>query len=368
MSEEMLKAQTDNIEAAAEAAAEKAEAVEAVAEAAAEKAEAVEAAAEAAAEKAEAAEPAAEKAEAAELAAEKAEAAEPAAEEAEAAAEKAEAAEPAAEAEPAKPAEPTESMEDYKEELEKSYKEHAKKRSRGFVDDGSANAEKWEELRQKMEDKEVINVKVKEIVKGGAIAFVDDMKAFIPASQIALNYVEKLEEFVGKHIDTYIITVDPEKRRLVLSARELLRERRDAERKARMEKYVPGAIVEGVVESLKDYGAFVKLEDGVSGLLHVSQISRQRIKHPGVVLQEGQTVKVKIRDTANGKISLSMKALEEDSDRPAREPREPRAPRENREGREPREGREDKSDFHYKNSAPVTTGLGDLLKGLDLKN
>ncbi len=363
MSEEMLKAQTDNIEAAAEAAAEKAEAVEAAAEAAAEKAEAVEAAieaaAEAAAEKAEAVEPAAE------AAAEKAEAAEPAAE---AAAEKAEAAEPAAEAAPEKPAEPTESMEDFKEELEKSYKEHAKKRSRGFVDDGSANAEKWEELRQKMEDKEVINVKVKEIVKGGAIAFVDDMKAFIPASQIALNYVENLEEFVGKHIDTYIITVDPEKRRLVLSARELLRERRDAERKARMEKYVPGAIVEGVVESLKDYGAFVKLEDGVSGLLHVSQISRQRIKHPGVVLQEGQTVKVKIRDTANGKISLSMKALEEDSDRPAREPRDPRAPRENREGREPREGREDKSDFHYKNSAPVTTGLGDLLKGLDLKN
>ncbi len=339
MSEEMLKAQTDNIEAAAEAAAEKAEAVEAAAEAAAEKAEAAEAAAEAAAEKAEAAEPAAEKAEAAE---------------------------PAAEAEPAKPAEPTETMEDFKEELEKSYKEHAKKRSRGFVDDGSVSAEKWEELRQKMEDKEVINVKVKEIVKGGAIAFVDDMKAFIPASQIALNYVEKLEEFVGKHIDTYIITVDPEKKRLVLSAKELLRERRDAERKARMEKYVPGAIVEGVVESLKDYGAFVRLEEGVSGLLHVSQISRQRIKHPGVVLQEGQTVKVKIRDTANGKISLSMKALEEDDERPAREPREPRAPR--GEGREPREGREEKSDFHYKNSAPVTTGLGDLLKGLDLKN
>ena len=361
MSEEMLKAQTDNIEAAAEAAAEKAEAVEAAAEAAAEKVEAaeaaVEAAAEAAAEKAEAVEAAAE------AAAEKAEAAEPAVE---AAAEKAEAAEPAAEAEPAKPAEPTETMEDFKEELEKSYKEHAKKRSRGFVDDGSVSAEKWEELRQKMEDKEVINVKVKEIVKGGAIAFVDDMKAFIPASQIALNYVEKLEEFVGKHIDTYIITVDPEKKRLVLSAKELLRERRDAERKARMEKYVPGAVVEGVVESLKDYGAFVRLEEGVSGLLHVSQISRQRIKHPGVVLQEGQTVKVKIRDTANGKISLSMKALEEDDERPAREPREPRAPR--GEGREPREGREEKSDFHYKNSAPVTTGLGDLLKGLDLKN
>ncbi len=330
MSEEMLKAQTDNMEAAAEAAAEKAEAAEAAAEPVAEKAEAAEAPTEAAAEKAEPAEAPAEKTEAAAEAA---------------------------------PAEPAESMEDYKEELEKSYKEHAKKRSRGFVEDESPNAEKWEELRQMMEDKAVVNVKVKEIVKGGAIAFVDDMKAFIPASQIALNYVEKLEEFVGKHIDTYIITVDPEKKRLVLSAKELLRERRDAERKERMEKYVPGAIVEGVVESLKDYGAFIRLEDGISGLLHVSQISRQRIKHPGVVLQEGQTVKVKIRDTANGKISLSMRALEEDEEKPARENREPRAPRE---GREPRESREEKSDFHYKNSAPVTTGLGDLLKDLKL--
>ncbi len=254
-------------------------------------------------------------------------------------------------------------MEDFKEELEKSYKEHAKRRGRGFTDDDSPRAAKWEELRQMMEDKAVVNVKVKEIVKGGAIAFVNDMKAFIPASQIALNYVEKLDDFVGKHIDTYIITVDPEKRRVVLSARELLRERRDAERKARMEKYVPGAVVEGVVETIKDYGAFVKLEEGVTGLLHVSQISRQRIKNPGVVLHEGQTVKVKIRDVGDGKISLSMKALEEDGERPAREPRESRGPRDSR---EPREPREEKSDFHYKNSAPVTTGLGDLLKELNL--
>ncbi len=262
-----------------------------------------------------------------------------------------------------KPAEPVESMDDYKEELEKSYKEHAKKRSRSFVDDGSPKAEKWEELRQMMEDKTVVNVKIKEIVKGGAIAFVEDMKAFIPASQISLNYVEKLEDWVGKHIEAYIITVDPEKKRLVLSARELLRERRDAERKAKLDAFKTGDVVEGVVESLKDYGAFVKLADGVSGLLHVSQISRQRIKHPGVVLKEGQTVKVKIRDVADGKISLTMRALEEEDEKPAREPREPRAPREQR---EPREPREDKSDFHYKNSPDVTTGLGELLKGIKL--
>lgn len=242
----------------------------------------------------------------------------------------------------AAPAEPVESMDDLKADLEKSYQEYDKKDTRKFVENDSPDAEKWQELKQMQDDKAVVKVKIKEIVKGGAIAFVNDTRAFIPASQISLGYVEKLEDWVGRTLETYIITVDPEKKRLVLSARELLRERRDAERKARMEAYKPGAIVEGVVESLKDYGAFVKLDEGVTGLLHVSQISRQRIKHPSVVLQEGQTVKVKIRDVADGKISLTMRSLEEE------------APR------------EEKNDFHYKNSAAVTTGLGDLLKGLKL--
>ncbi len=298
----------------------------------------------------EAAEPAAETAEpAAEAAEPAAEAAEPAAEAAEPAAE---AAEPAAET-----AEPTESMEDMTEELEKSYKEFDKKNTRAFVAEDSPNAERWEELRQMMEDKTVVSVKIKEIVKGGAIAFVDETKAFIPASQISLSYVEKLEEWVGRRIDTYIITVDPEKKRLVLSARELLKERREAERKEKLAAFKVGDIVEGVVESIKDYGAFVKLDEGVSGLLHVSQISRQRIKHPGVVLKEGQSVKAKIRDVADGKISLSMKALEEDDERPSRD---------SRPSREPREPREEKSDFHYKNSSALTTGLGELLKGIKL--
>lgn len=239
--------------------------------------------------------------------------------------------------------EKTESMSDFKAELEKSYQEYDQKGTQSFVENDSPDAEKWQELKQMQDDKTVVKVKIKEIVKGGAIAFVDEIRAFIPASQISLGYVEKLEDWVGKQLETYIITVDAEKKRLVLSARELLRERRDAERKARMNAFKAGDVVEGVVESLKDYGAFVKLDEGVTGLLHVSQISRQRIKHPSVVLQEGQTVKVKIRDVADGKISLTMRNLEAEE-----------APR------------EEKSDFHYKNSAAVTTGLGDLLKGLKL--
>ena len=232
-----------------------------------------------------------------------------------------------------------ESMEDYAAELEESYKEFDERRNQTYVPEESPDAEKWQELRQMQADKTVVKVKIKEIVKGGAIAYLNELQAFIPASQLSLGYVEKLEDWVGKYIEAYVITVDPEKKRLVLSARELLKERREAERQEKLAAYKAGDIVEGTVDSLKDYGAFVELEGGVSGLLHVSQISSQRIKHPGVVLKEGQKVKVKIRSVENGKISLTMKDLEE------------------KESQEPER-------FEYKSSGEVFTGLGDLLKGL----
>lgn len=245
---------------------------------------------------------------------------------------------------PAADAAPAESMADYAAELEESYKAFDQRSSQIYVSEENPDAEKWQEFAQMLADKTVVKVKIKEIVKGGAIAYVNDTQAFIPASQIALEYVEKLEDWVGKHIETYVITADPEKKRLVLSARELLKARRDEERQKKIASYKAGDIVEGTVDSLKDYGAFVNLEGGVSGLIHVSQISSQRIKHPGVVLKEGQQVKVKIRSVENGKISLTMKGLE------AKEEEETQGT----------------SHFEYKNSGEVSTGLGALLKGLKL--
>lgn len=233
----------------------------------------------------------------------------------------------------------TESMEDYAAELEASYKEYDERRNQTYVAEENPDAEKWQEIKQMQADKTVVKVKIKEIVKGGAVAYVDELKAFIPASQLSLEYVEKLEDWAGKYIEAYIITADPENKRLVLSAKELLKERRDAERKAKMEAFKAGDIVEGIVDSLKDYGAFVELAEGVTGLLHISQISSQRIKHPGVVLKEGQTVKVKVLSVEAGKISLSMKALEP-------------------------EEKEEVVEFEYKSSGEAFTGLGDLLKNL----
>ena len=234
-----------------------------------------------------------------------------------------------------------ETMEDYAKELEASYKEYDQRRSQTYVEEESPDAQKWQEIKQMQADKSVVKVKIKEIVKGGAVAYVDEIRAFIPASQLSLEYVEKLEDWTGKYIETYIITAEPENKRLVLSAKELLKERRDAQRKERMSAFKAGDIVEGTVESLKNYGAFVELADGVTGLLHISQISSQRIKHPGVVLKEGQKVKVKILSVEENKISLSMKALEP-------------------------EEKEETVDFEYKSTDKVYTGLGDLLKNIKL--
>ena len=237
--------------------------------------------------------------------------------------------------------EAAETMEDYAKELEASYKEYDERRNQTFVEEESPDAEKWQELKQMQADREIVKVKIKEIVKGGAVAYVDEIRAFIPASLLSLEYIEKLEDWVGKYIEAYIITAEPENTRLVLSAKELLKERQAEERKAKMAEFKANDVVEGIVESLKNYGAFVKLAEGVTGLLHVSQISNQRIKHPGVVLKEGQKIRVKILSIEENKISLSMKVLEEET-------------------------QPETEHFEYKSSGEAFTGLGDLLKNIKL--
>lgn len=169
----------------------------------------------------------------------------------------------------------------------------------------------WERLVQLLNDQSNIQVKVSEAVKSGVVAYVEGIRGFIPASKLALTYVENLDEYVGKELEVRVITADPEAKKLVLSARDILREKEAEERKQRVSNVEVGLVTEGKVESLMPYGAFVRLSNGLSGLVHVSQISQQRIKHPNVVLKEGQTVKVKVIAIKEGKISLSMKALED---------------------------------------------------------
>ena len=113
-------------------------------------------------------------------------------------------------------------------------------------------------------------------------------------------------------MDVRVIDVDEAKKKLVLSAKVILKEKEQEEHNHKIAMLVPGSILEGTVENLMPYGAFIDLGDGISGLVHISQISQKRIGKPSEVLKEGQKVKVKVLNTNDNKVSLSMKALEEE--------------------------------------------------------
>ena len=172
----------------------------------------------------------------------------------------------------------------------------------------------WDVLEQMKEEKTDVTVKVSEAVNGGAVAYVEGIRGFIPASQLDLNYVEDPSAYVGKTLKVRVITVDQEKEKLVLSAKEILKEQQKEEHDHKVAMIVPGTILEGTVESLQTYVAFIDLKDGLSGLVHISQICQKRIKKPSEVLKAGDKVKVKVLNTNDGKISLSIKAVAEEQE------------------------------------------------------
>ncbi len=170
----------------------------------------------------------------------------------------------------------------------------------------------WEKLRACLEEGTELSVKVAGIVPSGVVAYVEGIRGFIPASQLDLSYVEATEEWLGREVKVRVITVDESRKKLVLSAKVILKEQQQEEHNRRIARMGPGTVMEGTVESLMPYGAFVDLGDGISGLVHISQISQKRIGKPSEVLSVGQQVKVKILNTNDNKVSLSMKALEEE--------------------------------------------------------
>ena len=176
---------------------------------------------------------------------------------------------------------------------------------------GNRNDAKWDAFEKMMEDKVVFTVPIDESVKAGVVTSLKGVRAFIPASQLSTSYVEDTSEWIGKEIDVVIITADREKQRLVLSGREAAKIKRSQEKKARIEALAVGTVIEGKVETIKPYGAFVDLGNGISGLVHISQMSTKRIATPEEVCKDGDVVKVKVTKVKDGKVSLSMKALEE---------------------------------------------------------
>lgn len=224
------------------------------------------------------------------------------------------------------------------------------------TDDGAGNIQlskkeandilAWEKLREYKEEEKALDVKVAGIVPSGVVAYVEGIRGFIPASQLALSYVEVDDSWLGRELQVRVLTVEEPKKKLVMSAKVILKEKAVEEHNHRISMMVPGSVLEGTVESLMPYGAFVDLGDGVSGLVHISQISQKRIAKPSEVLSVGQKVKVKILNTNDNKVSLSMKALQEEMVDVDKTP----------------QVRE------YVSGEKASTSLGDLLRGIKLNN
>lgn len=169
----------------------------------------------------------------------------------------------------------------------------------------------WDKLKEDMESKKLLRIKVSQAVNAGVVTYVHGVRAFIPASQLSTSYVEDLDAWVGRELDVIIINVSAEDKKLVLSAKEVERDRELKDKQSKISRLQTGLVTTGVVEKIAPYGAFVNIGEGLSGLVHISQICGKRIKSPNEVIKEGETVTVKILDIKDGKISLSMKAVEE---------------------------------------------------------
>ena len=170
----------------------------------------------------------------------------------------------------------------------------------------------WDKLKEDYKDGTVFNVKITESVPSGVVCYVKGVRAFIPASQLALQYVEDTESYVGMKLDAVIITVEPREHKLVLSAKVIEKERALSEKTQQIGRLKIDSVVEGTVERIESYGAFIDIGEGLTGLCHISQITNKIIKSPKEELKLGDKVKAKIINIEGDKIGLSIKALKED--------------------------------------------------------
>ncbi len=172
------------------------------------------------------------------------------------------------------------------------------------------NRKAWEALLAKHENGEYVVGTGKEAVKGGLICDVEGVRAFVPASQLAQHYVEKIADFVGKEMKLKIIEVDKQKKRIVASRKQVIAEETAAREEEAWGRLEEGIIIHGIVRRLSAFGAFVDV-GGVDGLIHITDLSWGRISHPNEVVKPNQEVDVKILslDRERKRIQLGYKQL-----------------------------------------------------------
>lgn len=166
----------------------------------------------------------------------------------------------------------------------------------------------WETLEEAHQTGEVIEARVRERVKGGLLVDVG-VRGFVPASHVARNYVENLDEYVGQNLRLKVIELDRDRNNVVLSRKEVLEEEYQ-EAKARIfAELQEGQIVTGIVRRITDFGAFVDIGSGVEGLLHVSEMAWSRVRHPSDIVSEDDEIRIMVLnvDRESERISLGLK-------------------------------------------------------------
>lgn len=172
------------------------------------------------------------------------------------------------------------------------------------------NEKAWASLEQNMASQEVFEVQVAEVVKGGLVVDIG-VRGFIPASLVERHYVEDFSDYKGKTLRVKVIEMDKEKNKVILSQKAVLDAEANKEKEERLQGIQVGEVLEGTVQRLTNFGAFVDI-GGIDGLVHISELSWQRVESPSDVVKEGDIVKVKVLkvDPETERISLSLKATE----------------------------------------------------------
>lgn len=166
----------------------------------------------------------------------------------------------------------------------------------------------WDELEKHFADQDVFEVTVADVVKGGLVADVG-ARGFIPASMVERHFVEDFSDYKGRTLRVKVKELDRENNKVILSQKDVLEEEFEANKQKVMSELQDGQVLEGTVQRLTQFGAFVDV-GGVDGLVHVSEIAWSHVDKPSDVLSEGDQVRVKVLkvDPEKGKISLSIKA------------------------------------------------------------
>lgn len=165
----------------------------------------------------------------------------------------------------------------------------------------------WKDLQDKFDTQEAFDTVVKEVVKGGLVVDVG-LRGFIPASLVETHFVEDFSDYVGRTLTVKVADLNREQNRIILSHRAVAEEEEARVRKERLESLQKGEKIEGTVQRITDFGAFIDI-GGVDGLVHISELAHDHVDKVTDVLEEGQTIQVEVLsvDLDNERISLSYK-------------------------------------------------------------